>query len=125
MTLAHGAAGSMFWQYRPEYMSFESPGYNLIAPDGEPTERFEAVVEAVAQIDGISEHLPFTYPPAEVAIVNHQSSQELFGYNGEDERFVADVRGVFRTLWNRGVPNRHRYARHGLVQVQVSSSYPT
>ena len=104
MTLAHGAAGSMFWQYRPEYMSFESPGYNLIAPDGEPTERFEAVVEAVAQIDGISEHLPFTYPPAEVAIVNHQSSQELFGYNGEDERFVADVRGVFRTLWNRGVP---------------------
>ena len=104
MTLAHGAAGSMFWQYRPEYMSFESPGYNLIAPDGEPTERFEAVAEAVAQIDGISEHLPFTYPPAEVAIVNHQSSQELFGYNGEDERFVADVRGVFRTLWNRGVP---------------------
>ena len=104
MTLAHGAAGSMFWQYRPEYMSFESPGYNLIAPDGEPTERFEAVAVAVAQIDGISEHLPFTYPPAEVAIVNHQSSQELFGYNGEDERFVADVRGVFRTLWNRGVP---------------------
>ena len=62
------------------------------------------MAEAVAQIDGISEHLPFTYPPAEVAIVNHQSSQELFGYNGEDERFVADVRGVFRTLWNRGVP---------------------
>ncbi len=104
MTLAHGAAGSMFWQYRPEYMSFESPGYNLVAPDGEPTARFEAVAEAIGQIDGLSEHLPFSYPPAEVAVANHQASQELFGYNGEDERFVADLRGVFRTLWTGGVP---------------------
>ena len=62
------------------------------------------MAEAVAQIAGISEHLPFTYPPPEVAVVNHQASQELFGYNGEDERFVADVRGVFRTLWTGGVP---------------------
>ena len=42
LTLAGGAAGAMFWQYRPEYLSFESPGYNLVAPDGEPTARFAA-----------------------------------------------------------------------------------
>ena len=29
MTLAHGAAGAMFWQYRPDHVAFESPGYNL------------------------------------------------------------------------------------------------
>ena len=34
MTVAHGASGAMFWQYRPDYVSFESPGYNLISLDG-------------------------------------------------------------------------------------------
>ena len=39
----------MFWQYRPEYLSFESPGYNLGALDGEPTPRFEAAAQAVEE----------------------------------------------------------------------------
>ena len=85
MTLAHGAAGTMFWQHRPEYLSFESPGYNLVALDGEPTPRFEAARQAPSeQIDGLSEHLPLECPRAEVGIVNHPESQELFGYNDED-----------------------------------------
>ena len=58
MTLAHGASGAMFWQYRPDYVSFESPGYNLISLDGNPTERFKAVSNAISQIDSLSEHLP-------------------------------------------------------------------
>ena len=104
MTLAHGASGAMFWQHRPEYLSFESPGYNLVALDGEPTPRFEAVRRAIEQIDGLSEHLPLECPRAEVGIVNHPESQELFGYNDEDERYVADLLGVYRTLWTSGVP---------------------
>ena len=51
MTLAGGAAGCMFWQYRPEYLSFESPGYNLAALDGRPTERLRAVAAAVDRIE--------------------------------------------------------------------------
>ena len=83
MTLAHGASGAMFWQHRPEYLSFESPGYNLVALDGEPTPRFEAVTRTIRQIDGLSEHLPLECPQAEVGIVYHPESQELFGYNDE------------------------------------------
>ena len=104
MTLAHGAAGAMFWQYRPEYLSFESPGYNLAALDGEPTPRLEAVTQAIQQIDGLRGHLPLECPRADVGIVYHSASQELFGYNDEDERYVADLRGVYRTLWTHGVP---------------------
>ena len=111
MTLIGGAVGSMFWQYRPEYMTFESPGYNMVALDGEPTPRFREVVRVVKQIEGLSGHLPLEIPGAEVAVVSHQQSQELFSYDGEldvsgktaSERFLADLRGVYRTLWRRGI----------------------
>ena len=103
MTLACGAAGTMFWQYRPEYLSFESPGYNLVALDGEPTPRFDAAAHAIAQIEGLAEHLPLECPRADVGIVYHPESQELFSYNGESDRFLADLRGVYRTLWTHGI----------------------
>ena len=103
MTLAGGAAGAMFWQYRPEYLSFESPGYNLAALDGESTPRFEAVKEAVARIGGMREHLPLECPRADVGIVYDAESQELFGFNGETSRFYADLLGVHRTLWKTGI----------------------
>ena len=104
MSLAHGAAGVMFWQYRPEYLSFESPGYSLSALDGEPTPRFAAVVEAVGQLEGLRDHLPIACPQAQVGIVYHPESQELFGFNDDPDRFNADLRGVYRTLWTEGIP---------------------
>ena len=104
MTLAHGAAGAMFWQYRPEYLSFESPGYSLTALDGADTPRLTAAAEAVSQIQGLHEHLPLECPPADVAVVYHPDSQELFTYNDEGDRFMADMRGVYRTLWSNGIP---------------------
>jgi hypothetical protein len=104
MTLVGGAAGTMFWQYRPEYLSFESPGYNLMALDGAPTPRFEAVTRAVSQIEAMSDHLPLDCPKAEVAVVYHPESQELFGLDGENDRYLADVRGAYRTLWTHGIP---------------------
>ena len=94
----------MFWQYRPEYLSFEGPGYNLVALDGEPTARFRAVADTIGQIEGLKDHLPLTCPRAEVGIVYHPKSQELFTYNDQDDRFLADLRGVYRTLWTHGIP---------------------
>ncbi len=104
MTLAHGAAGAMFWQYRPDHVAFESPGYNLAALDGGSTPRLVAVSEAISRIDELAEHLPLNVPKAKVAIVNHQASHELFNMNGEGDRFLADLRGTYRTLWSNGIP---------------------
>ena len=103
LSLAAGAAGGMFWQYRPEYLSFESPGYNLAALDGESTPRLDAVKTAVARIEGMRDHLPLTCPRAEVGIVYDAESQELFGFNGETARFNADLLGVYRRLWQSGI----------------------
>jgi beta-galactosidase GanA len=41
--LAAGAKGILFWQWRPELLGPESPGYGLCAADGEPTPRTTAV----------------------------------------------------------------------------------
>ena len=117
MTLAGGAAGCMFWQYRPEYLSFESPGYNLVALDGKPTRRFEQVSRAAQQIEGLAEHLPLSIPRAEIAIVVHPASQELFRYNDESARFQADLSGVHRTLWTHGIPADLVTPPHGLVRL--------
>ena len=104
LTLASGAAGALFWQYRPEYLSFESPGYNLVALDGEPTARFEVIANAIQQIKSLAGHLPLACPRAEVGIVYHPESQELFNYNDESDRFLKDLRGVYRTLWTHSIP---------------------
>ena len=110
MTLAHGGAGAMFWQYRPEYLSFESPGYSLTALDGSDTPRLTSAAEAVSQIQGMRDHLPIECPRSEVAVIYHPESQELFDYNGHEQgegkgdRFKADLRGVYRTLWTHGIP---------------------
>ena len=120
MTLAHGAAGAMFWQYRPDHVAFEAPGYNLAALDGRPTARLEAVSEAISQIDGLAQHLPLRVQRAKVAIVNHQASHDLFTMNGEGDRFLADLRGTYRTLWENGIPvdlvtPSHDWAGYDLV----------
>ena len=63
----------------------------------------EAAARAIGQIEGLSEHLPLECPRADVGIVYHPESQELFDYNDEDDRFLADLRGVYRTLWSEGI----------------------
>ena len=125
MTLAHGAAGAMFWQYRPDHVAFESPGYNLATLDGRPTARLGAVSEAISQIEGLSEHLPLRVPKARVAIVNHQASQDLFSMNDEKRpiyrRPTRDVQDAL-VEWD---PCRCRDAGTGLVGLRSRVSAKT
>ena len=110
LSLIHGAAGAMFWQYTPEYLSFEAPGYSLTAPDRAPTERLRAVRRALADIDRIASHLPLEVPDAagaagpEVAIVYSGPSAEIFLYGGEHQRYLDGLLGIYRTLWAHGIP---------------------
>ena len=103
MTLVGGAAGSMFWQYTPEYMSFEAPGYSLVAPDRSPTPRSIAVTKAISEIDMLVDHLPLEVPRADAAVVYSPKSQEIFNFGSEGERFLKDLRGVYRTLWEKNI----------------------
>ena len=104
LTLMEGGAGALYWQYRPEYMTFEGPGLNLVALDGEPTSRWHAVREAISQIDSIADHLPPEIPPAEMAIGYSGLSHEVFFYNDREHLFLQQLRGLYRALWPDNIP---------------------
>jgi len=103
LTLIEGGAGAMFWQYRPEYMTFEAPGLNIAALDGEPTVRFKAAEKTIAQIDRISAHLPLSIPPADVAIAYSAPSHDVFDLNNMGTAFVQRHRAMHRTLWPHSI----------------------
>ncbi len=103
LTLIEGGAGAMFWQYRPEYMTFEAPGLNIAALDGEPTVRLRAAEKVIAQIDELAPHLPLSIPPAELAIAYSGPSENLFDFNGMGTRFIQRHRALYRALWPHSV----------------------
>ena len=104
LSLTAGAAGALFWQYRPEYMSFEAPGLNLTSFDGRPTARLEAVETAIREIDTLKEHLPLEIPPAEVAVGYSGPSHEILTYARVEGRFLDGLTGLYRTLWENSIP---------------------
>ena len=103
LTLIEGGAGAMFWQYRPEYMTYEAPGLNIAALDGEPTERLHAATATIAQIDRIATHLPLAIPRADVAIAYSGPSDDAFDFNDHGTHFIQHHRALYRTLWAQSV----------------------
>ncbi len=103
LTLIEGGAGAMFWQYRPEYMTYEAPGLNIAALDGEPTERLHAATATIAQIDRITAHLPLAIPRADVAIAYSGPSDDAFDFNDHGTHFIQHHRALYRALWPQSV----------------------
>ena len=103
LTLIEGGAGAMFWQYRPEYMTYEAPGLNIAALDGEPTERLHAATATIAQIDRIATYLPLAIPRADVAIAYSGPSDDAFDFNDHGVQFIQHHRALYRALWPQSV----------------------
>ena len=103
LTLIEGGAGAMFWQYRPEYMTFEAPGLNIAALDGEPTVRLQAAEKAIAQVGKIAPHLPVSIPRADVAIAYSGPSDDVFDFNSMGLQFIQRHRAMYRALWPHSV----------------------
>ena len=104
LSLIEGAAGALYWQYRPEYMTFEAPGLSLVALDGEPTRRWTAVQKTIGQIGSLGAHLPVSCPQAEMAIGYSAPSLEVFNYDNQQPLFIQQLRGLYRTLWPYSIP---------------------
>ena len=103
LSLIEGASGALYWQYRPEYMSFEAPGLNLASLDGRPTPRLAEISRAIEKIDSLAEHLPLVIPRSELAVGYSPLSHEVFTYADQRTPFIYEQRGVYRTLWAHSV----------------------
>ena len=104
LSLIEGAVGTLYWQYRPEYLSFEGPGINLAALDGTPTPRWDAVKEAIRRIRSLSPHLPLEIPRAKTAVAYSAPSHEIFWDADIEESFNSNIQGIYRSLWADNVP---------------------
>ncbi|MDQ1495602.1 MAG: beta-galactosidase [Actinomycetota bacterium] len=94
--LAAGAAGVMFWQWRPELLGPESPGYGLCAPDGSTTARVDAAsrgatVCSLPELDGRRHHAPSV-----ALLVSRRAALHAFATDRHMDVYRDAVLGAYR-----------------------------
>jgi beta-galactosidase GanA len=102
-SLAAGASGVMFWQWRPELLGPESPGYGLCTPAGDPGPR----VCAVAEIAPIATHPALAgrvvEPPDTALLVSRRTALHAFATDRTMDLYRDAVLGAYRLLLDAGV----------------------
>jgi beta-galactosidase len=124
--LAAGATGVMFWQWRPELLGPESPGYGLVSPDGSATDRLAAVAR-LAELAGhpvLNDRTPEPAPTG--LLVSRRSALHAFATDRTMNLYRDAVLGAYRLLTDADVPvvilHEDRVARDG-VPDQVRRVY--
>lgn len=103
--LAAGAKGVLFWQWRPELLGPESPGYGLCTTSGEPTERALAAKEMANVVADFPELLVSTpVSPSIGLVVSRQTALLTYAGDRTMELYASALRGTFRAFWDNDVP---------------------
>ena len=99
-----GAKGLMYWQWRPELLGPESPGFGLCRLDGTPSDRTEAAGWFAKFMNAHPELAEAEPARGEAAIAVIPESQ-LFAFvaDGKTDAYCQSVAGVYRALWNVNV----------------------
>lgn len=98
--LMAGAEGVLYWQYRPELLGHESPGFGLVRRDGQPTERTD-VAERFANLTAEHPELEASRPVRGDLALGLLPEGAAFNYVAEKntDQFSDSVRGSYRALW--------------------------
>ncbi len=99
-----GAKGLLYWQWRPELLGPESPGFGLCRLDGTSTDRTEAACWFARFMNAHPELAESEPIRGEVAILVLPES-ELFAFcaDGRTDAYFHSVHGIYRALWNVNV----------------------
>lgn len=105
--LATGAKGVLFWQWRPELLGPESPGYGLCTPAGEPTERSRAAQKIARLVERFPELRNSRPLPSDVAILVSRKTP-LLAYASERtmDSYSEALLGAYRAFIDADVPVR-------------------
>lgn len=116
--LATGASGIVFWQWRPELLGPESPGYGLTAPDGEPTARVRAAsrLAAIAALPELQDRA--TEPGAVGLLLSRRAALHAFATDRTMQLYTDAAMGSYRMLVDADLPvtilHEDRVARDGI-----------
>ncbi|MGH7903150.1 MAG: beta-galactosidase [Candidatus Dormibacteraceae bacterium] len=105
--LAAGAKGCLFWQWRPELLGPEAPGYGLCTAGGQPTDRSAAAMEMgslVADFPELAGSRPLQ--PRAGLLVSRQTALLSFAADRDMDLYAASLRGAYRAFFDQDVPVR-------------------
>lgn len=104
-SVAHGASGIIYWNWRPETTGIEAGGFGLVSYDGSLTDRAEAAGEVGDLLQKHAGLFQQSRPaPAEVAIVHSPRTSIHACGDGDEAMYVLSLRGMYRALWRGGLP---------------------
>jgi beta-galactosidase len=96
--LAAGATGVMFWQWRPELLGPESPGYGLCTPDGATTGRVAAVAGMAEVVTHPSLRDRVPEPPSTGLLVSRRAALHAFATDRTMHLYRDAILGGYRML---------------------------
>jgi beta-galactosidase GanA len=103
--LAAGAKAILFWQWRPELLGPESPGYGLCQPDGTPTERVAAAAD-MARL--LQRHPTLTAaqpePPAVGLLLSRRTALLCYATDRDMGLYASAISGSYRALFDADIP---------------------
>jgi beta-galactosidase len=101
--VASGAQGLMFWQWRPELLGPEAPGYGLCAPDGSATNRLRAarrfaMSPELTALDGWT-----PVPPRVGLLVSRSSALHAYATDRTMDVYRDGVLGAYRMFADQDI----------------------
>jgi beta-galactosidase GanA len=103
--IATGAKGVLFWQWRPERLGPESPGYGLCTPAGEPSGRTAAAAEMAALIDRFGELRGSVPVDPRVGLVVSRKAALLADASEQSmDVYAQALLGAYRAFTDHDVP---------------------
>ncbi|MEV4619256.1 beta-galactosidase [Asanoa sp. NPDC049573] len=102
--LAAGASGVVFWQWRPELLGPESPGYGLCAPDGSVTPRVAAASDFAAAVHSLDLGGAVAEPGSVALLVSRATALQSFATDRSMSVYRDAVLGAYRLLLDADLP---------------------
>jgi len=108
LAVAHGMKGILYWQYRPETLGPEAPGFGLCSMDGSFTDRSEVASKICRILNSHSVFIEGKPSEAKVGILYSKdalnllccATGKLFGM----EPMNSSFKGIYQTLWQKNIP---------------------
>lgn len=108
LAIAHGMKGILYWQYRPETLGPEAPGFGLCNMNGSLTERSNVASKICRLLNEYSVFVEGKPQKANVGILYNKDALNLLycatGKMFELEPLNSSFEGIYRALWQKNIP---------------------
>ncbi len=104
-SIAHGATGIFYWNWRPETTGIEAGGFGLVNYDGSLTDRAQEAGRLGRELGNHARRLIASRPvPAQIAIL-HDPRTFLLAHGDRDGGiYSASLRAIYRALFTANLP---------------------